>query len=511
MAILNFISSVLATFEELNTLISLVATHGQQPLPLLGKWEQRPGKETTLFENMRAGRYSNDEQAAGDLYEGSPPDKRYAMLKARLWQKLLNHLFFLDFTDKGQSICYCQQECLNMLHYSKMLRLKGEFGLAEKQAVKAVGMAKQGEYSALVVQGLEMLQFLYAQNHQPKNYQLVMEELTHYRQLSQWEIEANDLYLNTRLLYNKSIKKRRDSLKELPTIVMQLEVLWKKASSIAIFERYNKLKTWYLEMINDFEAVLEHTKEVESLMKEGKLNLLIYDHTFNVYIHLYACLRMKRYEEGMQFAETHLDVFERTSHNWFGFMEIYLLMAIHAQQYPLANQLFQQVDKNRLFCKLMEFAKEKWTLYRAYIAWVEPMSQLRENLDYASLIQSIPQMTKDKLGFNVATLVLQFLHDLRTGDLDLLHCRMENLKQYTKRYLSDRHAQRSRLFFRLLALVVTHQLEVEVCRKKGTRLLAQLRATPSPGDAFAEIEIIPYEHLWERVLSTLEQKEVKAI
>jgi hypothetical protein len=36
-----------------------------------------------------------------------------------------------------------------------------------------------------------------------------------------------------------------------------------------------------------------------------------------------------------------------------------------------------------------------------------------------------------------------------------------------------------------------------------------MQSTPVPGDAYAEIEIIPYEQLWAIVLRTLEELEHK--
>jgi hypothetical protein len=119
------------------------------------------------------------------------------------------------------------------------------------------------------------------------------------------------------------------------------------------------------------------------------------------------------------------------------------------------------------------------------------------HFDYQQFIQSVLGYSKDKQGFNVAILILQFLQNLKTGDVELLVSRIESLKQYAKRHLSDRTAQRSRLFIRLLALIPQHWDNAEVCRRKGKKLLHQLMVTPSPGDAYAEIESVPYVHLWE--------------
>ena len=54
-------------------------------------------------------------------------------------------------------------------------------------------------------------------------------------------------------------------------------------------------------------------------------------------------------------------------------------------------------------------------------------------------------------------------------------------------------------------LVVKEDLDPNRIRRKGRALADKLAATPAPGDAYAEIEIIPYEMLWEEILRILEE------
>jgi hypothetical protein len=43
------------------------------------------------------------------------------------------------------------------------------------------------------------------------------------------------------------------------------------------------------------------------------------------------------------------------------------------------------------------------------------------------------------------------------------------------------------------------------CRKKGKYLYEKLQVISPPGEAYAEIEIIPYEHIWEMILDILSE------
>ena len=72
--------------------------------------------------------------------------------------------------------------------------------------------------------------------------------------------------------------------------------------------------------------------------------------------------------------------------------------------------------------------------------------------------------------------------------------------------MKDAFSLRSKLFLKLLILAVTEDFDAESIKKKGKRHIEKLTDTPTPGDAFAEIEIVPYEHLWELILSMLQKR-----
>jgi hypothetical protein len=105
----------------------------------------------------------------------------------------------------------------------------------------------------------------------------------------------------------------------------------------------------------------------------------------------------------------------------------------------------------------------------------------------------------------VAILVLQLLHFLRERNLEEVLLRLERLRKYQQRHLYEPATLRSRLFLRLLQVTVDKNFDAAQAAERGLALLQQLRDTPPPGEAFAEVEIIPYEHLWELVLSLLRE------
>jgi hypothetical protein len=222
-------------------------------------------------------------------------------------------------------------------------------------------------------------------------------------------------------------------------------------------------------------------------------------------MNVHAYLRSKEYEKGLLLAGDYIQAFDQSSNNWFAFMENYFLLALHAMNYKLALQLIQQTDKNPFFSKISRMAKERWVLYRSYLYFVYPSEILYTEFSYQTLITSVPEYSKDKQGFNVAILVLQYLYFLKKRDFESLLHRIEAMRKYAGTHLKDNFSDRAKAFFKLLIIPVKEDYKPMYCRKKGKYLYEKLQVISPPGEAYAEIEIIPYEHIWEMILDILSE------
>lgn len=60
---------------------------------------------------------------------------------------------------------------------------------------------------------------------------------------------------------------------------------------------------------------------------------------------------------------------------WFDFMEIYLLLAIHSRNYFQAFAIFNNIISNPAFKKLDADNKEKWKLFNAYMQYILEVKQ----------------------------------------------------------------------------------------------------------------------------------------
>jgi hypothetical protein len=156
-------------------------------------------------------------------------------------------------------------------------------------------------------------------------------------------------------------------------------------------------------------------------------------------------------------------------------------------------------------------AKERWTIYRAYLYFLQPPSQADLKFDFNAFIDQLPHYRLDKAGFNVAILVLQFLYYLKKNDLDALLYRMKALNDYTTKHLRSQFSERTRTMFKLFRVLTdNYHLNAKQMRYRCQYLSERLASLPAPGNGYADIEIIPYEHLWELCLQWLPKPQKKA-
>lgn len=491
--------------EELLKLSELVTNNVNlnRALPLENG---RNSKEAKFIDNLRNRRYISDEVASTDMYGTTPNDVRYKMLKHRMKRKLYNSLLFVDLTKLGFKHYYQKEhECMALLHQAYILRRQYELDLVINLSNKVIAISEELDFTNHHVAALEMKASCFSENGNIKMFNKSLKELGLQIKKRNKEMEAISMFQTVNVNLKKSITTRKKLLPEVPSIVSRLETLWRETKSFNIFDAYYKTAISYYELEGDFDKIVEMTVSSLKWVEEGLVNNILFDANYNKFVLVYAHLRSKRYENGLKYAEAYSDDFKSDTGNWFSFMENYYLLSLHSRQYELSYVLLQKVYNNPSYKIISNYAKERWSLYQTYFGVIKPQSISEVSLQKNPYSLSLPEYQKDKLGFNVAILILQFIYFLQKKDSEALLYRIESLKKYILTHLKDAFSLRSKIFLKLLILTVTEDFDAEECQKKGQKLYQKLVETPTPGDAYAEIEIVPYEHLWDHILSILEK------
>jgi hypothetical protein len=91
--------------------------------------------------------------------------------------------------------------------------------------------------------------------------------------------------------------------------------------------------------------------------------------------------------------------------------------------------------------------------------------------------------------------------------MDRVKDRIDSLLAYMKLHFSDPGLHsREKLFMKVLKAIMSTNFDSEKARAKSKKYYVKLNELVDPGDVFAEIEVIPFEHTWEYALDLLSKR-----
>lgn len=493
--------------NELKRLVNLIGKYGNGPSPLLNLQSEN-SLETKLFNTLKSSEVKTDDEISYLLYGEDKPSSNYRMLKSRFRKKLYNHLLFLKLPSEGLGkINEAKYQCSKLITEAYGLRLLSETKLSIKSLEQALTIAEKYSINSLKLRVLEEIKYSYYSLGDLKNYEKYSEALQASYRLDTLEREAQPLFEFTMMCSKCLIADRRELTKYIPDVLEQFRVLWENSSSSKIFNSFHRLNILYLELQGRYAEIADAIEKAEKLVITRKVNPYWFDTQFNNYIQIYALLQSQQYKLGLKLAEVYKSNFEQFTPNWFAFMENYLLLALYSKKYIKAADLLQEVAQDDYYANLQPRSLERWELYRRYLKFMIRQEQvILPKFELTTFKNELPIIIKDKSGFNLAFLILDVLESMEKRQLVDFEQQAERVRKYRVKYLKGENAERPRLFMRLLQLALLEQ-DPEDVSLKGLKLLKQLKVTPFPGDAFSEVEIIPYEHLWELVLTMLQNKQ----
>ena len=492
--------------DELNNLIRIVTDRRLSILPIFDFDDESSNKENMLVSLLEKQPDSTSLQLVKLLYGKVTPANQisFRKLKSRVQQKLLNNLYFLDHDDPRFPVARKYDiQCVQLFQQANVLRLEGEYAVSERIMRKCLRISTETDFTLYAILSARTLRTLYAERRQPTKFSEITKQLEKMQKIFEIEEKSESIYSNIKMLLAHTVSTRRNLLDSLPKLINELDILYKKSNSYLTFYYTYMSKINYYELIGSYEEIIKYTNKIDKLWNMNKINKKRFDKRFNNFMSVYAHLRTRKVKAGLLLAEKYLNDIHYTSGNWFYFMEHYFLLAMYAKKYSQARELLASAHKNPSYLKQRVAAHQRWDLFEAYLHFVLPEASPTRAMHFARFIQSVPDYARDKQGYNVAILILQFLHHLRARDIERLLSSLDGLRKYQQRHLRDVATLRSQLFFRLLLLVVKENFNDKVSERKGKNILTQLREAPQPGEAFAEIEIIPYEDLWNVVLDIL--------
>ena len=473
-------------------------------------FRQKKSKFNEFYEGLRTDKFKSDRDAAQQLYGCGPTDPKYRQLKSRFRKRLLNTLFFLDVNiPSTSSYDRAYYSCNKEWTLIKTLIWYNAPHTAAQLSRQVLTTSLKYEFADLIIHCCRILRDYSAETGDEKGFETYNQYIKDYLPVLNAEIRSEELYQRVVMNYFLPLSKKQTLAENIKTYGDTLVSLSEKYNSPVIY--YNMYLVWVhrYEMEQDFEAMLEVCEQGEKYIAKNPVfeqqSKLITFQTkkMSAYLHLL------NYRDGRINAEKCLNQFPEGTAAWFTFMEYYFLLALHTENYINAIAIFNRATDNSKFKKLDNVVQEKWNIFEGYVNYIIEnegktnkvlQMQPRKGFRVNKLLNSQVLYPKDQRIFSILMIVLQILFLLERKAHSGLPERIERLKKYANRQLQKEEYHRPVLFIRLLQQLNRADFQLEELSNTEKHLSGLQKRPFFYRGVVAELEVIPYEKLWNLIL-----------
>jgi len=178
------------------------------------------------------------------------------------------------------------------------------------------------------------------------------------------------------------------------------------------------------------------------------------------------------------------------------------LNALHADDYQLAYELYQQNKKCRF-----ELIKQQFAIIEAYLYFLSYTGHFQLNRPFrlGKYLNETFKAQTDKQGDNINILIAELLVYL-ARDRGKFIDRIESIEDYSYRHLRGKDTQRAKWFIKILCMMPKVNFHPVALKRKAKRYFDLLESHPvRMGEGFA-VEIIPYTDLLNMIVERLLKK-----
>jgi hypothetical protein len=468
--------------------------------------ESEDNRFNSFFWSVLDGDFKTDDEASQAFYGKGKKNPAYQKLKKEFKKKLLNHLFFLNFeTNKYSDRQKAYFSCHKDWAAAKILLGKNAWKAAIDLCFKILKKARKFEFTDLAVEVSKTLRLYYATREgNLKKYEHYHSEHQKFKKIQEVEDFAEYLYTDLVVRYVKSKSKGDES--------QQKAIFYHKK----LKEKLNDCESYWCQLCGYLIELASYSKT-----KDYKQNLEVCDRAINFFeakkyqanvalqIFYYQKIviktQQKDYKTGKLTAEKGLTLVEQGSSNWFLYQEWFFLLSMYTRNYAMAFKVYFDVIKHKRYKFLPAPNKEFWNIYEAYLYFLFLIGKLNgerekanfQKFRFAKFLNNTPIFSNDKRGMNIPILIAQTLILIARDDFVIASDKITSLQKYTSRYLTQNDAFRSNCFIKMLVQIPISNFHSVAVDRKAQKYVDKLKSVPlEVAEQVREVEIIPYEDLW---------------
>ena len=486
--------------------------HYPNSLQVLGKFKPTPNRTTKLYEGIKSGKFTTDEDAAMAVLNCSPKDQVYKNLKGDLRNRVINTLFFIDpkkfkiNSKHNQIAIHCDKRWVA----AKILLRIGAKNAGIQIAQKVLQEAQKAGIVHMIADIALYLRFHYGTViGDQKKFEYYNNLFHKYEQIQVWENKAQEYYIKLALSYTKS-KAEKSAIHE-----KAKEFYNKLKEHIEKYKTYNLIyygglvKLITHMSINDYQKSLDVCDETLTLLNSNPLFPSLVKATFMLQ-QLICCIQLKQFEKGEELIEKSMEFLKPGYYNWFKHQELFFLLSTHTRNYQRAYEVLKQTLNTKGFSNLDNNSKEVWKIYELYTKYLISQDKIiveggkPKKIYIGKLMNELPSYSQDKRGLNIAILIIQILFYVQRKQYDKAISRIDAIEKYCSRYLKKDNEFRSNCFIKMILQLPVARFHPAAALRKADNYYEKLKGCSIDVAKQAHsIEIIPYEDLWEIAIASL--------
>lgn len=453
-----------------------------------------------LYDGLDSGIIKDDESAANYLYGSQVKDARFRKIKSRFKDKIKNTLLLLDANDvfQNNSQTRAYYNSLRNLHIIEILvKLNGTNSVVYELIKDDVKSAESYKFfDILKTYSYHKLNY-FSLTGDVKSYAIEEKKYLDYVEYANKDQQSK--YLFWKILMNFTSKNnitneslveignQIKSYKDLVFFLNQKEAIYLYYYLLLLYNENNGNAELIVEICDILEKFLKDNPEINSNMR----NYLI------LYYRLKANLHLKQFSNGLKLFHTNKSIIPiESNNNWFALKEFEFKLYLQDHKISQSYDVYRQVNENKSFRSQAELTIEKWKIYHAYLVFLDNYLNKGDfKFSLTKFLNEVPFNSKDKSGFNFAIRVVEMLFQFARKDYSFLFQKMDALRVYRSRYLTDNTYKRNHLFLSLLLKAEKSGFMAKDMEKADWEEIRELRQQNT--HIIADWEIIPYEELWD--------------
>lgn len=490
-------------------LVNVVNRNKAKRINLLDLQDKRAEKVNELYIALTKGKIKDDEDAWRVLYGGGD-GKRNALsnTKKRLRDRLLNTLFFIDlsdkkFTDRQEAYYRLQKDYAA----AQLLLVRHAKYAAVWQLKRVLADAKKFEFTDLVLAVARQLRLHYSTIG---DYQLFNEMDV----LCQQSLKEDNLTILAEGHYARLIAMYRDPKQDdrirlrgkAQSYWRELKKDFDEVTSYGFRLHALQIQLFSHTILNDYASCLTICREALDFFESKPFRANTPIQTCKAHL-MFNFIQSGDYEGGLKEKHERFGLVEEGGANWFNELGIFFLLAMHSGKYQDAYKHYLEARNHRQFLGINnEAAQQSWDLCRYYLQLLQGLGKIEgeaqdERFSAFKLSRfenSFQELKKDKLGKNLAVIIITFLFVLKVGDHEGLIKQTEKLRRYLRQYNLDRpETKRAFLFLKLLLKLHLYDFQRATFENEVREVLLEFEESNRlKADLNVEAEIIPFETLW---------------